>query len=393
MLHTLAIASASSEIEGKTLPFKAGAILHGPLRPDLIRDELLCEIFAATVARDPSATAMITQEGKLSYAEVDASAEALAKGLLRKGIRPGRIVGLWMPRGHELLIAQIAIAKTGAAWLPFDADAPVERIAVCLSDAEAWGVLTSADLVAEIAALAACPAWTYAEVLTNSLDVADTEFDARALGARPDDPAYLIYTSGSTGTPKGIVISGRNICHYLRAANEIYGVRETDVVFQGASVAFDLSMEEIWLPYLVGATLFVASAEMMGEADKLPSLMEEHHVTVLDTVPTLLASPAPRRRDLAFDHPRRRSLPAGDRQHAGAGRGARSSIPMGRRRRRSSQPSLKCGPAGRSRSAGPSRTTPAMWRMIASIFSRPESKASSSSAAPEWRRAICAATA
>ncbi|QBR71215.1 peptide synthetase [Beijerinckiaceae bacterium] len=289
MLHTLAIASASSEIdEGKTLPFKAGAILHGPLRPDLIRDELLCEIFAATVARDPSATAMITQEGKLSYAEVDARAEALAKGLLRKGIRPGRIVGLWMPRGHELLIAQIAIAKTGAAWLPFDADAPVERIAVCLSDAEARGVLTSADLVAEIAALAACPAWTYAEVLTDSLDVADTELDARSLGARPDDPAYLIYTSGSTGTPKGIVISGRNICHYLRAANETYGVRETDVVFQGASVAFDLSMEEIWLPYLAGAALFVASAEMMGEADKLPGLMEENRVTVLDTVPTLL---------------------------------------------------------------------------------------------------------
>ena len=117
----------------------------------------------------------------------------------------------------------------------------------------------------------------------------ERKVDARALGARPEDPAYLIYTSGSTGTPKGIVISGRNICHYLRAANEVYGVEASDVVFQGASVAFDLSMEEIWLPYLVGAGLFVATAEMIGEADKLPGLMEANRVTVLDTVPTLLA--------------------------------------------------------------------------------------------------------
>ena len=65
----------------------------------------------------------------------------------------------------------------------------------------------------------------------------------------------MIYTSGSTGTPKGIVITGRNICHYLRSANETYKIDKSDIVFQGASIAFDLSMEEIWIPYLVGATL------------------------------------------------------------------------------------------------------------------------------------------
>jgi non-ribosomal peptide synthetase component F len=67
----------------------------------------------------------------------------------------------------------------------------------------------------------------------------------------------MIYTSGSTGTPKGIVVSHRNICHFLRSANAVYGFAPEDIVFQGASVAFDLSMEEIWVPYLVGATLFV----------------------------------------------------------------------------------------------------------------------------------------
>ena len=287
MLHSLATAQVSLKND-TYLAASASAILRGPARPDLIRDELLCEIFAATAARDPSAIAMIMPEGKLTYAEVDAKAEALARGLLQKGVRPGRVVGLWMPRGHELLIAQIAIAKTGAAWLPFDADAPAERIAMCLSDAEAWGILTTSSFAATLAA--PCPFWTLASLLAEPGDALDMlRIDARALGARPEDPAYLIYTSGSTGTPKGIVITGRNICHYLRAANEVYRVVPSDVVFQGASVAFDLSMEEIWLPYLVGATLFVATAEMMGEADKLPSLLEAHRVTVLDTVPTLLS--------------------------------------------------------------------------------------------------------
>ena len=287
MLHSLATAQVSRDDDDR-LALPSGAVLRGPARPDLIRDELLCEIFAATAASHPSAIAMITVEGNLTYAEVDAKAEAIARGLLQKGVRPGRAVGLWMARGHEVLIAQIAIAKTGAAWLPFDADAPAERVAVCLSDAEARGLLTSATFAAKLTA--SCPAWTFEGLLADSQDAGGpAKVDARALGARPEDPAYLIYTSGSTGTPKGIVISGRNICHFLRAANEVYEVQASDVVFQGASVAFDLSMEEIWLPYLAGASLFVATAEMIGEADKLPGLLEANRVTVLDAVPTLLA--------------------------------------------------------------------------------------------------------
>ena len=76
----------------------------------------------------------------------------------------------------------------------------------------------------------------------------------------PTDPAYVIYTSGSTGQPKGIVIPQRGICHFIRSENELLGVREEDKVFQGFSVAFDMSFEEIWISYLVGATLWIAPA-------------------------------------------------------------------------------------------------------------------------------------
>ncbi|QGM47914.1 amino acid adenylation domain-containing protein [Methylocystis heyeri] len=254
--------------------------------PHLLQDELLCEIFAATVAASPGSIAMTTLERRFTYREVDLQAEAIAHGLIERGVGPGEVVGLWMARGPELLIAQIAIAKTGAAWLPFDADAPVERISVCLADAEAKGLLTSKTFARKAAGAVPAPVLIDEEIAV----LAGVPLpDPRARGATPDHPAYMIYTSGSTGTPKGIVITGRNICHYLRSANEIYAVGSADVVFQGASVAFDLSMEEIWIPYLVGATLFVATPEILGETEQLPDILEEANVTVLDTVPTLLA--------------------------------------------------------------------------------------------------------
>ncbi|MEA2841259.1 MAG: hypothetical protein QOF41_2589 [Methylobacteriaceae bacterium] len=279
-------ARARTSVQVSVQPAATQAVLRGPVLPDLIRDEILADIFAATVAAYPDKKAMAGPGRHLTYSEVDKEATALARGLIARGIRAGDVVGLWMRRGVDLLAAQIAIAKTGAAWLPFDADAPVERIAVCLQDAEAKGLLTSRAFAEKTHGSMPCP-------LLVASDMGDPDesrpVDARALGATPDHPAYLIYTSGSTGTPKGIVITGRNICHFLRAAQGIYQLHSTDVVFQGASVAFDLSMEEIWLPYLVGATLFVATPEVMGEAEKLPDVMEANGITVLDTVPTLLA--------------------------------------------------------------------------------------------------------
>src|SRR5579885_1919039 len=181
MLHSLVTADTALDLEMPEAPAKR-AVLRGPVRPDLIRDELLCEIFAATVARSPLAVAMITAGGRLTYAEIDARSEAVARALLRRGARPGRTIGLWMPRGHELLIAQIAIAKTGAAWLPFDAEAQAERVATCLADAEAWGILTTSGVAEKLAVF--CPVWTYGGLAGEGAETPELErVDARALGA------------------------------------------------------------------------------------------------------------------------------------------------------------------------------------------------------------------
>ena len=234
------------------------AVLRGESRPDLIRDEVLGEIFSDSARLRPDHPAIIDGASRdaagrhpaFSYAEVEARAGAIARGLAHRGIGPGDVVGLWMARGPDLLISQIGITMSGAAWLPFDAEAPADRVAVCLDDAEAKLLLVSPALAPQ--APAAKPALT-PEALLAEVPADAPRPDPRGAGLTPAHPAYLIYTSGSTGVPKGIVISHANICHFLRSGNALYGMRPDDVVFQGASVAFDLSMEEIWVPYLVGA--------------------------------------------------------------------------------------------------------------------------------------------
>ena len=100
-------------------------------------------------------------------------------------------------------------------------------------------------------------------------------------------PPILFTHLAPQGGLKGQLSQAKNICHYLRAANEIYSLSQYDVTFQGASLAFDLSMEEIWITYLSGGALFVATSEMLADTEALPEVLEQAGVTVLDTVPRL----------------------------------------------------------------------------------------------------------
>ncbi len=262
------------------------APLLGRDDPSFLRDELLSEIFAASVVRFPDATAATFGESSVTYRELAARADRVAAALAAKGIGRGAFVGLWMSRSLDLHVALLGILRAGAAYIPFDTDAPAERVAECLGDCAAAAIIVDAvtaggvesPLPAEMLLLPALAAQAPAAAPP----------DLRALGANPADAAYAIYTSGSTGKPKSIVISHRNICHYLRAANSIYAIEPTDVVFQGASVAFDLSLEEIFVPYLVGASLWIAGRQTLAEAEQLPDVLTQAGVTVLDTVPTLL---------------------------------------------------------------------------------------------------------
>lgn len=260
-------------------------ILYGPAHPEMMRDEVLADLLEDSARRHPGQAALVAGERRLTYAELDALADRAAARLIAAGIRPGHILGLWHPRGIEQLVLQAAIAKAGAAWLPVDEDTPVERLQVCLDDANAAGVLTCAAFAPRLAGLAQ-PLHTAEQLLAEP----GPDFVPARRGHVPGDaPAYVIYTSGSTGKPKGILISQRSICHFLRSENAVLGVRADDRVYQGFSVAFDMSFEEIWISYLVGATLWLGPKESAGDPEVLPRLLAENGVTVLHAVPTLLA--------------------------------------------------------------------------------------------------------
>lgn len=263
------------------------ACLPGPRDPSLLRDERLDEIFAATVARTPNALAVTFGDTSLDYSELAARAERIAGALAARGIGPGAFVGLWMSRSIDLHAALLGILRSGAAYIPFDADAPSDRIAECLADCHAAAILVDADTAGRIAQPLPAPVLDVAPLLNAA--PADPAPAPRDRGATSNSPAYLIYTSGSTGRPKAVVVPHRAICHYLRAANSLYGIESSDVVFQGASVAFDLSLEEIFIPYLVGARLWIAGPRTLAETEQLPDLLGEAGITVLDTVPTLLS--------------------------------------------------------------------------------------------------------
>jgi non-ribosomal peptide synthetase-like protein len=263
---------------------EGGLVLRGPDMPELLCPEILADLFEASALRTPHSIALSDGVTSLTYEELNTQADRAANHLLAHGIGGGDMVGLWLPRGIPLLVLQLAIAKTGAAWLPMDADTPAERVWTCLEDAAAKGLISSADRVAPFAAhmeAKGIPLWT-PETLSAEAP------PRRRTHCSPNHPAYVIYTSGSTGKPKGISITQGSICHFLRSENVRLGVRASDRAYQGFSVAFDMSFEEIWISYLVGATLWVASKEVASDIESLPSVLEREGITVLHAVPTLL---------------------------------------------------------------------------------------------------------
>ena len=306
-LATVNPSVSQSRIDPHGKSFRA-SVLYGPKRLDLLREETLADILAATARRQPQQTALLWEQRAVTYGELDAASNFIGGTLASRGASPGSVIGLWLPRGADLLLAQAGITKSGAAWLPFDAEAPLERVALCLHSAKAVGLVTCRAWLPRLESFSV-PVWVIEDLLVNWNGSGAPSTGTRALAqadlfperpepvsaatlppaAQPSDPAYVIYTSGSTGEPKGIVISHRSICHFLRAENELLGVRAQDRVYQGFSVAFDMSFEEIWISYLVGATLWIAPPSIVADPDALARALAREHLTVLHAVPTLMS--------------------------------------------------------------------------------------------------------
>jgi non-ribosomal peptide synthetase component F len=255
--------------------------LLGLQRPDLLKDELLPDIFLLTATQFPNKVALCWQDEQITYRQLHQQALHMAVALRRtKQIGPGSIVGIRLSRSAQLHVTIIAVLMTGATYVPFDADTPQERVSEVIADLEAVLLLIDSKTSFNH------PLALNVETLNKDQTIA--EDDNLSVDNNPDSAAYIICTSGSTGKPKSIAISHRNICHLLRADNEIMQIRHSDIVYQGSSAAFDMFFEETFLAYLVGATLVIASKSDVINTDRLHLFFVQHSITVLFCVPTLL---------------------------------------------------------------------------------------------------------
>ncbi|MGZ3756926.1 MAG: Pls/PosA family non-ribosomal peptide synthetase [Mucilaginibacter sp.] len=252
------------------------SILLGADRPDLIRDETLVDLFHQSAQEYASKTALIFQENTLTYAQLDSWSDAVAAYLTKKGITRNSKVGVWWQRGLELHVAILGIIKAGATYVPVDREIPAERVEVIMQEVGAAGCFSLQKLNIKCDRFKVVPQ-------------PDAPVKKIAKGPQPDDDAYVLYTSGSTGKPKGIPISHRQICHLVRSEQSVIGIRDTDKVYQGFSVSFDMWCEETWISYFAGATLWVADNTTSKAIDDLGDTLKKENITILHAVPSLLA--------------------------------------------------------------------------------------------------------
>jgi amino acid adenylation domain-containing protein/non-ribosomal peptide synthase protein (TIGR01720 family) len=227
----------------------------------------LAGLFAAQAARTPKATALWCEGESTTYAELDDQANRLAHELIARGVRPHQIVAVAVPRSPRQVAAFLAVVKAGAAYLPVDPDYPAERVAFMLSDAAPAALLTTDAAGGRLPAAPGVPRWTLDDPQFAAAVAARPATDPRAGRGDPSSPAYVIYTSGSTGTPKGVLVSHAGLASFVHTHVERLGLDAGSRVLQVVSTNFDVSVGDLAMSLLSGATLALPGAgrELVGD--------------------------------------------------------------------------------------------------------------------------------
>ncbi|MDB5365629.1 MAG: pcbAB [Rhodospirillales bacterium] len=234
----------------------------------------------ALVAATRDTVALVQGGESLTYAELHRRAAMLAAALRAHGAAPNRPVAIALPRGIELVVAILAVARAGAPWLPLDPAYPAARLAHMLQDSGATLLVTRSDLVTTLPATNASP------VLIDQL--APGTDTAPQSPATADDLAYLIYTSGSTGTPKGATLTHRGLCNLATQIAARLEIGPGSRVLQFASASFDASVWEIFTTLVAGGTLVLADRESLLPGAPLTETLVAHGVTHATLPPTAL---------------------------------------------------------------------------------------------------------
>lgn len=267
-------------------------VLVDAQRPQHLRwrpGDRLEHVFEAQCDRGPEWPCVDVAGAVLTYRQVEGRANQLARHLLARGIGPGHRVALLFDDPVQAYVALLGVLKAGAAYVPLDPGFPPDRLAYIVADSTATAVLTLAHLrphLVEVRALVVAVddmATRIARASTHRV----LDFER---GPEVDESAYVIYTSGSTGRPKGVAVGHPSIVNFVRVAAEVYGYRPLHRVYQGLTIAFDFSVEEIWVPWAVGACLVPRPAGRSLLGADLHRFLTEQRITAMCCVPTLLAT-------------------------------------------------------------------------------------------------------
>ncbi|MEU7765336.1 amino acid adenylation domain-containing protein [Nocardia sp. NPDC049190] len=265
---------------------------YAPVRgPRDVAPRTLPDILAAGVALDPQATALVAGATALTYRRLDDYTNRLARVLIASGAGPERAVAISIPRSTESVLAMLAVAKTGAAFVPIDPTYPADRIEHMLSDS---GVVAGVTVATARTSLPDRMNWLVLDDETTERAVIAQEAAAitdseRHAAVHPDQAAYIIYTSGSTGLPKGVLVAHRGLANLVANSGAGFGIDAESVVAHAVSPSFDISVEEILVTLAAGATLVVVPPSAYAGAE-LARVLREHRVTHLNVTPTVVGS-------------------------------------------------------------------------------------------------------
>jgi len=248
---------------------------------DCPKDVCLHQLFEAQAERTPDAVAVVFQSQRLTYAQLNAEADRLARDLRTAHVGPETLVGVYMERSVEMLIALLGILKAGGAYVPLDPAHPAARVRTMLEDARVPLVLTQERLLGRLPETDAIP-----RCLDRNGDVALGERTGNVQsGVKAENLAYVIFTSGSTGKPKGVQIEHRNVVNFIESMQKEPGLRSDDALLAVTTLSFDISLLELFLPLTVGARIVIADREEVMDGEQLLQKLTREHVTAMQATP------------------------------------------------------------------------------------------------------------
>lgn len=241
-------------------------------------------LFEAQVLKTPDSVAIYQEETSLSYAQLNIRVNHLCNYLLSLDINQGDLIAVLLPRGADLIVSLLAIARAGATYFPLDPDHPTERLQYILTTAEPKLVLTSSTT----SALVDWPAQKQIdEAGTLEAINAQREDNPQKRGPVPQQPAYVLFTSGSTGKPKGVLISHRGLSNFLAAMQQHLMLNTGHRMLATTTISFDIAVLEIFLPLVNGAAVVMVSRDTARDPALLAREITGKRVTHLQGTPAL----------------------------------------------------------------------------------------------------------